>query len=77
MTDRTANDLRMSMNDLCDEIFNGRCEPYMTCPPIRYFEEPCVCRECDAPIPTSLVRNRIRDLMDEAVDLIASYTSTP
>jgi hypothetical protein len=28
-------------------------------------------------IPTSLVRNRIRDLMDEAVDLIASYTSTP
>jgi hypothetical protein len=50
MTDRTANDLRMSMNDLCDEIFNGRCEPYMTCPPIRYFEEPCVCRECDAPL---------------------------
>ena len=28
-------------------------------------------------IDTAIVRNRIRDLMDEAVDLIATYTAPP
>ena len=45
----TANDRRMAMNDLCDEIFNSRI-PYVTCRPYRVVEEPCVCRECDAPL---------------------------
>ena len=41
---------RMTVNDLCDEIFNSRLEPWQTCRPYRVAEEPLACRECDAPL---------------------------
>jgi hypothetical protein len=52
MPDRTANDRRMTMNDLCDEIFNSRLPGYQTCPPFpgMFREPPCECHECGAPL---------------------------
>jgi hypothetical protein len=40
----------MTMNDLCDEVFNSRLPGYITCRPYRMHEEPCECRECGAPL---------------------------